>query len=328
MQNPRWGWQASAWLLVSLGIVGIGMMVGCEKVGGGNQGDQAASSSTSPSSSSSSTPAPTPTVVGINLTAGSTTLAADGASSTMITATLLTTTGAPAADGITVTFSTDLGRFTTGGAKSITATTSQGTGTVAVPFLSEPGAVGTATIVASAEGITQSVKLTLTGTGASAPPAVVDVAGITMTADATALVANGTSSTTVSAALITSKKTPAPDGIVVTFTTDKGRFTTDGAKSATATTGDGTGTVLVPFISEPGVVGTATVVASVKGVAQSLQIALTGAGAPARILLTSDATSISVGGTTGISAEVLDDKGNKAADGTAVTFTTSLAGTG
>jgi hypothetical protein len=296
-------------------------MVGCEKVG--NQSEQEASSSPS-----TSTPTPTPTVVGITLTAGSATLAADGASSTTITAALVTSTGATAPDGIVVTFTTDLGRFTTDGAKSATTTTSQGTGTVVVPFISEPGVVGTATIVATAQGITQSVKITLAGVGASAPPAVVDVAGITMTADAPSLVANGTSSTTVSAALITSKKTPAPDGIVVSFTTDKGRFTTDGAKSATATTGDGTGTVLVPFISEPDVVGTATIVASVKGVAQSLQIALTGAGAPARILLTSDATSISVGGTTGISAEVLDDKGNKVADGTAVTFTTSLAGTG
>jgi adhesin/invasin len=323
MQNPRWGWQASAWLLVSLGIVGIGMMAGCEKVGGGNQGEQAA-----PSSASSTTPAPTPTVVGINLTAGSATLAADGASSTTITATLVTSTGATAPDGIAVTFTTDLGRFTTDGAKSTTATTSQGTGAVVVPFISEPGVVGTASVVASAQGITQSVKITLAGVGASAPPAVVDVASITMTADATSLVANGTSSTTITAALITSQKTPAPDGIVVTFTTDKGRFTTDGAKSATATTGGGTGTVLVPFISESDVVGTATIVANVKGVVQSLQIALTGAGAPARVLLTADATSISLGGTTGITAEVLDADGNKVADGTAVSFTTSLKGTG
>jgi adhesin/invasin len=264
----------------------------------------------------------------MNLTAGSATLAADGASSTTITAALVTATGATAADGTVVTFTTDLGRFTTSGAKSATATTSQGTGTVVVPFISEAGVVGTATVVASAEGITQSVKITLAGVGATTPPAVVDVAGITMAADETSLVANGTSSTTISAALITSKKTPAPDGIVVTFTTDKGRFTTDGAKSAIATTGGGTGTVLVPFISEPGVVGTATVVASVKGVAQSLQIALTGAGAPAKVLLTADATSISVGGTTGITAEVLDADGNKVADGTAVTFKTSLVGTG
>jgi hypothetical protein len=321
--RPSWGREASAWLLVSLGLVGIGMLAGCEKVGSGKQAEQAASSSTS-----TSTPTPTPPIVGMNLTAGSATLAADGASSTTITATPVTSTGATAADGIVITFTTDLGRFTTSGAKSVTATTSQGTGTVVVPFISEAGVVGTATIVASAQGITQSVKITLTGVGATTPPAVVDVAGITMAADETSLVANGTSSTTISAALITSKRTPAPDGIVVTFTTDKGRFTTDGAKSAAATTGGGTGTVLVPFVSEPGVVGTATVVASVKGVAQSLQIALTGAGPPARVLLTADATSISVGGTTGMSAEVLDDEGNKVADGTAVNFKTSLAGTG
>lgn len=159
-------------------------------------------------------------------------------------------------------------------------------------------------------------------------PTVVAVAGITMTADEPSLVSNGTSSTTITATLKNSIGQPSPDNIVVTFTTDKGRFTTDGAKSATATTAGGTGTVLVPFISEPGVVGTATVVASVKGVAQSLQITLTRAGPPAEILLTADATSISVGGTTGITAEVLDADENRVADGTAVAFTTSLAGTG
>lgn len=35
--------EASAWLLVSLGTVGIEMLAGCEKVGGGKQAEQAAS---------------------------------------------------------------------------------------------------------------------------------------------------------------------------------------------------------------------------------------------------------------------------------------------
>jgi adhesin/invasin len=140
--------------------------------------------------------------------------------------------------------------------------------------------------------------------------------------------ADGTSSTTITATLVTSTGAPAADGITVTFTTDLGRFTTDGAKTATATAGGGTGTVLVPFISEKDVVGTATIVANVESLAQSIQIGLTGAGEPDSIILTADSTTISIFGTTGISAQVLDDEGNPVTDGTAVFFTTSLAGTG
>ena len=128
--------------------------------------------------------------------------------------------------------------------------------------------------------------------------------------------------------MVTTAGTPAPDGVTVDFTTDKGRFSTEGAKEAIATTSDGAGGVVVPFISEPEVVGTATIVANVGGIAQSTQIALTGAGAPATIILEADSTTISIFGTTGITVQVLDDEGNPVADGTAVLFRTSLAGTG
>jgi von Willebrand factor type A domain/Inner membrane component of T3SS, cytoplasmic domain len=154
------------------------------------------------------------------------------------------------------------------------------------------------------------------------------MAGIVLETGSTSLVANGTSSILITATLVTSTGDLAGDGITVNFTTDLGRFSTDGAKTATATTGGGTGSVLIQFGSEKDVVGTATIVANVGGVAQSIQIALTGAGAPATIILEPDSTTISIFGTTGITAQVLDDKGNPVADGTAVFFRTSLAGTG
>jgi hypothetical protein len=84
----------------------------------------------------------------------------------------------------------------------------------------------------------------------------------------------------------------------------------------------------VPFLSEEDVVGTATIVANVGGVAQSMQIALTGAGTSSTIILTADSTTISIFGSTGITARVLDDDSNPVADGTAVFFATSLLGTG
>jgi hypothetical protein len=335
--RPSRGWQACGWLLVSLSLIGIGVIGGCQKAGGGGeQGEQPPSSTPPATTPPSTTPPPStpPTsppaanpVVGITLAAGQTSLLADGSSSTTITATLITSTGTAAADGTAVTFSTDKGFFSTGGAKTLTASTSGGAGTVIVPFVSEAGVSGTATIIATAQQIVQSLTIEFI---APAPPPtpITQVAGITLSAGATSLVANGTSSTLITATLITSTGTAAADGITVTFTTDLGRFTTDGAKTATATTSQGTGTVLVPFISEKDIVGTATIVANVGGVAQSLQIALTGAGEPDTILLTADSTTISIFGTTGITAQVLDANGNPVTDGTAVFFTTSLAGTG
>jgi adhesin/invasin len=162
----------------------------------------------------------------------------------------------------------------------------------------------------------------------TAGPVIVDIGGITLATGETSLIADGTSSTTITATLINSAGNPSPDGIIVTFTTDKGRFTPDGAKSAAATTRAGTGIVVVPFLSEADVVGTATIVASANGVANSIQIALTGPGEPARVILSADATTIPLGGRTGITAQILDNEGNEAADGTAVLFKTSLTGTG
>src|SRR5262245_48779350 len=79
-----------------------------------------------------------------------------------------------------------------------------------------------------------------------APP----VVGITLTAGATALLADGVSSTTITAELITARGDAAASGTVVTFSTDKGRFNVAGAKTVTATTSGDSGIVVVPFISE------------------------------------------------------------------------------
>lgn len=329
--RPSRGWQACGWLLVLLSLVWVVMFAGCQKAGGGGGGGEP-SDTPPPSSEPPTTPPTTPPtppttspVVGITLAAGQTELLADGVSSTTITATLITSAGAPPADGTAVAFTTDKGFFSTSGVKSLTSTTSNGT--VIVPFISETGVAGTATIIATSQQIVQSLAIELISM-APPPTPITEVAGIILRSGANSLIANGTSSTLISATLITAAGTPAADGITVTFTTDLGRFTVDGAKTATATTGDGSGVVVVPFISEKDVVGTATIVVNVRGVAQSIQIALTGAGAPAGILLSVDATTIAIFGTTGVTAQVLDADGNPVTDGTAVFFTTSLAGTG
>ncbi len=190
------------------------------------------------------------------------------------------------------------------------------------------GGGGEGTAEPSPSGTTPPSETPPSTTPPPASVAIVDIGGITVVTGETSLIADGTSSTTITATLINSAGNPSPDGIIVTFTTDKGRFTPEGAKSAAATTRAGTGIVVVPFISEIDVVGTATIVVSANGVANSTQIALAGPGEPARIILTVDATTISLGGTTGITAQILDDEGNAVADGTAVFFMTNLTGTG
>jgi hypothetical protein len=274
------------------------------------------------------TPPPTPPptdIAGLTLSTANDSLVANGISSTTITAALITSTGVSVPDGVLVTFTTALGRFTSSGAKSTTART--GGGKALVPFISEEGVFGTATIVASAGAVTQSIEVELLPPS-PIPPSPGTIVGIRLSAESNALVANGTSSTIITAELVTFTGNPAPDGVTVNFITDKGRFSTDNAKTIAATTTGGTGKVLVPFISEAGVVGTATVVATVSTIAQSIQIALTGAGDPDQIILLADATVIPISGTTVITAEVLDDQGNNVANGTAVHFATNLSGTG
>jgi hypothetical protein len=335
--RPSRGWQACGWLLVSLSLVSVGIFTGCQKAGGGGGGGSAEApppSTTPPSTTPPSTTPPSTTpptsppavspVVGITLTAGQTSLPADGASSTTVTAALITPSGGPVADGTAVIFTTNIGRFNVSGAKTITATATGGSGSVVVPFISEAGVSGVATIIATAQDIIQKLAIELVAVAPTTPTT--QVAGILLQADSTSLVANGTSSTFITATLITSTGDVAGDGITVNFTTDLGRFTADGAKTATASTSGGTGAVLVQFLSEEDIVGTATIIANVGGVAQSIQIALTGAGDPATILLEADSTTLSIFGTTGITAQVLDDEGNPVDDGTAVFFTTSTGG--
>jgi hypothetical protein len=338
----RQGWRQCGCVVVSVCLVSFaGLLTGCEKAGGGGgQSSGSSSTSTPPNTTSPDTTPPSTTpptttpptspptvspVAGISLDAGATALLADGASSTTITATLITPSGDPVAAGTAVTFTTNLGRFNVNGAKTLTASTPGTSGVIVVPFISEPGVVGIATIIATAQQVVQKVTIELV---AAAPPSSTQVAGIVLEAGATSLVANGTSSTLITATLVTPTGDPAGDGIAVNFTTDLGRFNTEGAKTGAATTEGGTGSVLIQFSSEKDVVGTATIVANVGGVAQSIQIALTGAGDPATIILEADSTTIAIFGTTGITAQVLDDEGNPVTDGTAVLFSTNLTGTG
>jgi hypothetical protein len=106
-------------------------------------------------------------------------------------------------------------------------------------------------------------------------PSTKEVARLTLTADTLTLVADGLSSTTITASLVNSLGQPSPDRLLVTFLTDMGHFRAIGYKYADGRTSGRTGTVRVSFTSDRDVVGTASIIAQVQGMTQTLQIALT-----------------------------------------------------
>ena len=67
--------------------------------------------------------------------------------------------------------------------------------------------------------MSRSLQITLT-LPAPLPPPPGPVVGLTLEAEETVLRADGASSTTITALVLTSTGDPAPDGTVVTFTTD------------------------------------------------------------------------------------------------------------
>jgi His-Xaa-Ser repeat protein HxsA len=73
--------------------------------------------------------------------------------------------GQPSRDDLFVTFITDKGHFRFEGHKYMDGKTSGGAGTVRVPFTSDKDVIGTARIIAKAEGMTQTLQIALT-----APP--------------------------------------------------------------------------------------------------------------------------------------------------------------
>jgi hypothetical protein len=106
-------------------------------------------------------------------------------------------------------------------------------------------------------------------------PSITEVARLRLTADTQTLVADGSSSSTITAWLVDSLGQPSRDDLFVTFITDKGHFRFEGHKYMDGKTSGGAGTVRVPFTSDKDVIGTARIIAKAEGMTQTLQIALT-----------------------------------------------------
>ncbi len=197
----------------------------------------------------------------ITLTVGSTSIPADGFSSTTITATIYDNSGSIVPVGTSVTFTTDLGSFP-GGITSFTGWTGSG-GTVTVSLIAGT-TPGIATIICTSSGVTQLIKVSITDAGSGG-----GTASITLTANPTSIPPDGFSSSVITATLLDSAGNSVSVGTFVTFTTNLGSF--PGGTTESGWTSDDTGVVTVSLIAgiAPGI---ATVTATSNNVSQAVLV--------------------------------------------------------
>ncbi len=250
----------------------------------------------------------------ITLTANPASIPADGASSSIITATIKYSDGNPVPKGTSVTFGTNLGTFSNG-TQTYTVITPDDTGAVSVSLIAGT-TPGSARIAVSAINVTQVIYVGIGGVAVS----------IALTANPTSIPADGSSSSTITATVTDSTGAPVIPGTSVTFSTDLGTFA-GGGTSITATTSDDTGTVSVSLISAT-TAGTATVTATSSGVTQSVNVTFSGS-VVGSITVTANPSTLPADGTSTsvVRADVRDAQGNPVPDGESISFVI-LTGTG
>ncbi|HSO67642.1 MAG TPA: invasin domain 3-containing protein, partial [Desulfatirhabdiaceae bacterium] len=127
---------------------------------------------------------------GIVLSASPNVIAADGKSSSVISATITTTGGVPIAIGTQVTFNTTLGRFSNG-STVYSVTTGNTTGTITVTLISGT-TEGTAEVTCTAGGASQMIQVFIGNVG---------IATIQLTASPAVIAADGVSSSIITASI-------------------------------------------------------------------------------------------------------------------------------
>jgi parallel beta-helix repeat protein len=214
----------------------------------------------------------------------------------LLTATVTIANGDPAADGTVVSFTSSLGNVS-----PVTATTVGGVVTATLTST----VAGVATVTATVNSLSATTQVTFT---AGAPFT------LTLTAaPATLPVGN---SSTLTATATDQFGNPVADGTTISFTTSLGTLS-----SATATTSGGNASVTLNS-TLPGV---ATVTATVGSLNATTLVTFT-AGAPFTLTLTAVPATLPVGNSSTLTATATDQFGNPVADGTTISFTTSLGG--
>jgi hypothetical protein len=241
----------------------------------------------------------------VSVTIGSASIIADGASQTQITATVTDSKGKEP-DGVTVSFTATAGTLS-----ASSATTSDG---VARVTLTSPTNVGTATIRATAGGVSGQSTITFVP---GAPDEVI------VTATPSSLTADGSSTSSISATVLDAHDNAVADGEMLSFSADAGtlsQFTT------TTSGGKASVTYTAPRSVPDGDRDTITV-QTTNGLTASAVITLTGPEI-ASISLSANPSSLPADGssTATITAAVTVVGGGEAPDGTTVTFSIEEGG--
>ncbi len=175
----------------------------------------------------------------LKLTAAPTSLAADGISFSTITAVLTDSTGNPPKEATSVQFTTNLGSFENGSTTFTTQT--DGTGK-AVAILYAGKTAGDVTVKCTGNGLTSYTYLKFT----SATPG--PTASITLSASSTSIIADGISSSIITATLKDKDGLPVAIGTSVNFSTNLAVFSNNKNSYAT-TTVDEKGTATATLIA-------------------------------------------------------------------------------
>ena len=235
----------------------------------------------------------------MTLHASPTSITADSSSTSSITGIVKDINGNPV-NGTTVDFTTTLG--------SITPSSKTGENGIATATLTSSNTTGTATVRVIAGGISSNIMVTFTPSSASK---------IVLSTSATTIVADGTSTLTVTAIVKDENDNKVADGTLVSFTTTSGEIV---PSSAPTTSGIATATLTSSTVASDDV----NITASVNGISKSVHVKFI-AGPASSVSVFADPSTIEVGGKTSlISAIVKDAYGNGVADGTSVSFSTQL----
>lgn len=255
----------------------------------------------SPTASTSDDPSGgVPITAAVTVAASSSTLGF-GETST-VTATVVGTDGNSVADGTTITFT--LGDSTLGALDSSSATT---TGGVASVTFTASMSAGAETVTAASPDATGAVNITisvLAGTGA---------ASVAVSASPTTMTLGGTS--TVTATCLDGNGDNVVNGTTVTFSVNDSSLGSIVPTSTTTT--NGSAGMTLTALTTP---GTATVTAICGTANGTVDIVVTGA---ASVTVSANPATITIGGTSSVTATVLDINGAAIPDGIMITWSLS-----
>ncbi|MBM4464474.1 MAG: hypothetical protein FJ014_02710 [Chloroflexi bacterium] len=224
-----------------------------------------------------------------------------------LTATVHDQFGHTVLDGTVVTFTTSAGSV---GSGTTTKTTTDG---VATAVLTSPNTVGTATITATAGSGADTARDTVTVTFKAGPP-------YTVTLEAHPMTLTVGNNSVLTATVKDQYNNNVADGTIVTFTTSLGEV---GSKVVAKTTTSGVATATLT--SQAAATAAVTATADSKYATTNVTFQ---PGLPYTLTLVAYPITLTVGDRATLTATVKDQYNNNVADGTVVTFTTSLGEVG